>query len=143
MAGAPRASSHARRSCCAASSPPCNGRYPGRLPSVSSIRRCRPIRTWRRSGRRIRSVRALEPVTLELGQEGEALHRSHAVEVDLAVQVIELVLEDARVKALRRIAEQTPVAAERLDPEARPARHLAAQVGDAEAALPVLLLLVA
>src|SRR5207249_10607370 len=124
--------SHARRSCCAASSPPCNGRFTGRRPSASSIRRCRPIRTWRRCGRRGRSVRALEPVALELGQEGEALHRSHAVEVDLAVQVIELVLEDARVKALRRITERLAVAAERLDAEARPARYLATQVGDAE-----------
>src|SRR5437879_5336353 len=104
MAGARRASSRARRSCCAGSLLPCSGRFTGPSPSASWIRRCAPGRTWRRSGRSARSVRALEPVALELRQEGEALHRPHAVDVDLAVQVIELVLEDTRMKALGRVA---------------------------------------
>src|SRR5581483_8068954 len=61
-------------------------------------------------------------------------------EVDLPVQVIALVLDDARVEALRDEAERLPVAAVRLDPDLRAPRNHAAEVRDAQAPLPVLLL---
>src|SRR2546426_1020646 len=104
MGSALRASSRARRSCCAGSLRPCSGRFTGPSLGVCWIRRYAPSPTWRPCGSSARSVRALEPVALELRQEGEALHRPHTVDVDLAVQVIELVLEDTRVKALGRVA---------------------------------------
>src|SRR5262250_3723343 len=84
---------------------------------------------------------AAEPVAVELGKEAERLHRPHAVEVDLPVQMVALVLHDARVESPRVEAERTAVPSVGLDPHPRPAWHLAAQVGNAEAALPVLFLI--
>src|SRR5207247_1141301 len=48
------------------------------------------------------SARARHPVALELGQEAERLERAHAVEEDLAVEVVALVLHDAGVEAVGR-----------------------------------------
>src|SRR4029077_2618986 len=82
-----------------------------------------------------------QPVALELGQETEGLHGLHAVEKDLPIEMVALVLDDAGVEALGGEAEAFAVAAVRLDADTRRAWDLAAQVGHAEAPFPVLVLL--
>src|SRR5262245_41899306 len=64
-----------------------------------------------------------EPVAVELWEEAERLHRPHAVEVDLAVEVIALVLHDAGVEGVGDEAERTPVPPVGLDLHPGPARH--------------------
>src|SRR3954449_2677509 len=81
--------------------------------------------------------RAAHEVLLPLVEVGESLEVAHAVEEDDAVQVVVLVLDDARLEAQDHVVERTPVAVEPLHPHLGMARHQAPQVGDREAPLPV------
>ena len=66
----------------------------------------------------------------------EAAHVAHAIEVDAAVEVVALVLDHAGEEALGLQHVGLALAVEGLEPQPRVARHLPAQVGDGEAALP-------
>jgi len=79
----------------------------------------------------------LQPVPRKLLQEGEGSEVFHAVEIDFAVQMIELVLDHARVKAVGFEVELVAFSIESLNVNALVAWHAAAQVRNAEAALPV------
>lgn len=85
------------------------------------------------------SSKLLYPVPREFLQEGKRGEVLHAVEVDFAVQMIELVLDYARVKVVGFEVELLAVSIESLNVNAFIARHAAAQVGNAEASFPVFL----
>ena len=70
---------------------------------------------------------------------GEGLEAVHAVEVDEAVEVVGLVLDDAGGEALVDPLERLAVEAVAAELELAVAAHLAAQVGHREAALPAVL----
>src|SRR3954454_6144074 len=67
----------------------------------------------------------------------ESTEVPHAVEEDDAVQVVELVLDDAGLEAADRIVDGAPLPVETLHADSRVARYDAAQVRDREASFPV------
>ena len=83
------------------------------------------------------SVPVLGPVPRVLLQIRQRLERAHAIEEQHAVQMIGLVLDDARGKIVRRDVDLAAGAIHRVDPDRARARHAAADVRDAQAALPV------
>ncbi len=74
-------------------------------------------------------------VLLEVGQRFEALH---AIEEQHAVEMIGLVLDDARGEILQLELEALAVAIERRHLDVLRARHAAAHFGNAQAAFPAL-----
>src|SRR5947208_11688883 len=85
-----------------------------------------------------RSVFIFGVETRVLVEEGQRLHRLHAIEEEHAIEVIGLVLGHARGEILQRQLDAAPGPVERLERDVAVARHHAADVGDAETALPSL-----
>src|SRR6185503_18280771 len=83
-------------------------------------------------------VVVFRPEARVLVQERERLERLHPIEEQHAIQVVVLVLDDARRKLFELHVEGLAVAIEATHAHATVARHLAADVRDAQAALPVL-----
>src|SRR5262245_65539533 len=80
---------------------------------------------------------AFQPVPgplLEVAERGQV---AHAVHVNLAVQVIRLVLEDPREEILRHQLDPFALSPVRLEPHRRVSRGDTAEVRDGQAALPV------
>src|SRR6185503_5518477 len=75
--------------------------------------------------------------TRVLVQERQRLERFHPIEKQHAVQVIGLVQDDARWKAMRAQLNPSALPIERADLDLTRARHAPADVGDAQAAFPV------
>src|SRR4029079_6709569 len=79
-------------------------------------------------------VLVFRPEARVLVQERERLERLHAIEEQHAVQVVVLVLDDAGRKRFELHVDGLAVAIEAAHAHATVARHLAADVRDAEAA---------
>src|SRR5262245_22773651 len=62
---------------------------------------------------------------------------SHAVEVDLTHQVVELMLDDPREKTFGCESDVLAISIQRVDTQFAPARNTAAKIRNTEAALPV------
>jgi integrase len=82
-------------------------------------------------------------VVLHLLDEGQAAHVGHAVEVDVAVEVVALVLDDAREEVLGLEGEGIAMAVEGIELQPLESRHDASEIRYGEAALPAGLALVA
>ena len=83
-------------------------------------------------------VVAARVIARELVDVGQRLERSHAVEEQDAVEVIGFVLDDAGRELAGLELDALALAIERADLDLERARHLAADVGNAQAALPAL-----
>src|SRR5438445_3852277 len=79
-----------------------------------------------------------KPVLLPFGDVSERGEITHAIEVDVAVQVIGLVLGDAREEVLGDDALKLALAVVILEPDRRVSRHQPPHVGNGQAALPAL-----
>ena len=79
-----------------------------------------------------------DPVARVLVEEGQRLERPHPIEEQHAVEMIGLVLDDARRKIVRAQLDALAVPVERAHLDLARPRHAAADVGDAQAAFPVL-----
>src|SRR5258705_8822141 len=71
-------------------------------------------------------------------EERQRIHRLHPIEEEDAVEVVGLVLRDARREILQRQLDRAAVAIERPNEDVHVARHHAPDVGDAQAAFPPL-----
>src|SRR5829696_262225 len=82
-------------------------------------------------------VSSIPPVLAVLVEECQRLQRRHPIEEEHAVEVIVLVLDDARLEAeeLQLLSRALPI--QPADPDARVARHSATDVRNAQASLPV------
>src|SRR6202022_607301 len=80
-----------------------------------------------------------EPVAVPLGEMREGGEVAHPVEVDAAVQVVGLVLDDAGEELLGHHVDRVALAIERLEAHAGEARDHAPHVGHRDAALPAVL----
>ena len=76
-------------------------------------------------------------MAVELGPRRERRWIGHAVDKDLAEQVIDLVLIGAGLQAMHHLVDRVAVAVPRLNADVHAALHEAAQVRDREAALVV------
>src|SRR4051794_35928914 len=81
---------------------------------------------------------AAAPVTAVFLQERHRLERFHSIEEEYPVEVIVLVLDHARREVAGADLDAAPLAIVGLDPDLARARHAAADVGNAEAAFPIL-----
>src|SRR5262249_61030690 len=89
---------------------------------------------WNRNG----SVARLSPEARVLVEEGQRLERRHSIEEEHAVQVIGFVLDHARRKIVRVQLEALGVAVQCSNLDLPGAGDAPADIGDAEAALPIL-----
>src|SRR5207249_1858800 len=80
----------------------------------------------------------LDPVTGILFEVGQRFERPHAIEEEHAVQVIGFMLDHARRKVLRTQFDAIAPAVQRADPDFACTRNAPADVGNAQAAFPVL-----
>src|SRR5712671_642849 len=94
---------------------------------------------WASAARLVVLLLVAEPVAVPLGQMREGGEVPHPVEVDPAVQVVGLVLDDAGEELLGHHVDQAALAVERLETHAAEARDHAPHVGHREAALPAVL----
>src|ERR1700730_1384900 len=83
-----------------------------------------------------------QPVFVPLGQVGQRREVAHPVEVDLALEMVGLVLDDAREKLLRDHVDPGAVAVVRLEPDRGLPWNHAAHVRHREASLPAVLQLI-
>src|SRR5574342_369253 len=79
-----------------------------------------------------------EPVLVPLGEMSERREVAHAIEVDDAVEVVGLVLDDAREELLRLALDAASFPVIRVEPNGGEPRHHPAHVGHGETALPAL-----
>src|SRR5262245_64564949 len=80
----------------------------------------------------------LKPIPGEFLQESQSRKIAHAVQIDLAVQMIELMLNHAGMEVVGDKVELSSVAVERLHSNRLVTGHAAAQVGNTEATFPIL-----
>src|SRR5262245_44733568 len=78
-----------------------------------------------------------QPVSLELGEMREGFQIRHAIEVDVAHQVIELMLDDTREKAFGRDLNLLPIPIEGIDTQLAPPWDAAAKFRNAETTFPI------
>src|SRR5262249_43935805 len=81
-------------------------------------------------------LRVAEPVLVPFRQMGERREVPHAVQIHHAVQMIGLVLDDAREEFLGDEVDLAPVPIVALEPDGGVARHHAPHVGHRQTALP-------
>src|SRR5215467_3181888 len=79
-----------------------------------------------------------QPIPLEFGKVSQRFQVRHPIELDLAHQVVELVLDDAGEKTFSRNLDLRSVATERVNAQFTPPRNTAAEIRNTEAALPIL-----
>src|SRR5262249_41274394 len=78
-----------------------------------------------------------QPVPLEFAEVGEGFQVSHAIEIDVAHEMVEFVLNDSRKKVFGNELELFAIAIQRLDTKFSPAWNSASKIRNAEAALPI------
>src|SRR5262249_15801774 len=79
-----------------------------------------------------------QPVALEFGEMRQRFQIRHAVEVDTAHQVVELVLDDAGEKIVGHDLDLITIAIESIDTQLSPPRNTTAKIRNAETAFPIL-----
>src|SRR5688572_31023178 len=80
-----------------------------------------------------------QPVLVPLGDVAESPEVAHAIDVDDALEVVGLVLDDPGEEVLRVEDHARALAVVALEPDGRVARDHPAHVGDREASLPAVL----